>query len=121
MPTLREKFEYSFPERGCSEHSVSKYALTYQPMSCVLWNFSVISGIATVMIAISKAIRKHARLSPRMRRCSFAPDMKWSSSSSIVSAGLPLDISTDDSSRVASSFSCGGICSFVEASMTKGR
>jgi hypothetical protein len=63
---LREKFEYSFPESGWREHNVSRYALTYHPMSAVEWNFSVILGMATVMIDMSNAIRKHARQSPRI-------------------------------------------------------
>lgn len=88
-------------------------------MSAVDLNFSVISGMATVMIAISKAIKKHARLRPRMRRCSFGPDIKWSSSSSMVSAGLPLEISADVSSRNSSSFSCDWTGSFVEVSMMR--
>jgi hypothetical protein len=63
---LREKFAYNFPESGWREHTESRYALTYHPMSAVEWNFSVMTGMATVMIDISNAIRKHARESPRI-------------------------------------------------------
>lgn len=110
---MREKFEYSFPERGCKEQTVSRYALTYQPISAVERNLCVISGIATVTIDMSNAIRKHDIHSPRIRTCSFAPDMKWSPSSWLFVAELSFAISAEMLSHDSRSFSRGGICSFV--------
>ena len=45
----------------------SEYALKYQPISSVAWNFSVIKGIAVVIMLISRAIRNTASARPTIK------------------------------------------------------
>lgn len=49
------------------------YALMYQPISVVDWNFSVISGIAVVSMDISSVIKKTAMLKLKRMVKSLGP------------------------------------------------